>query len=187
MTKPHNLSTKFIHLFIGLLGMFFLILLDSCATFKEHQEIPLASKNPSQEISYTFFLAGGYGNAVDNSNKKLLERFISEINKSGKNSTVIFTGDNISTKTDSWTKDSTFVTEQMDLVKEFKGNTIFLPGNNEWKSYDLDKMEKVEDYLKDIDKDGIEVFPENGCPLEYKVINEDLDLILIDSKWFISN
>ena len=47
--------------------------------------------------------------------------------------------------------DSTLITEQMALVKDFKGKTIFLPGNNEWKSYELDKMERVEDYLVEID------------------------------------
>lgn len=184
MIKPHIKINKRI---ICCLGIISLVLLDSCATYKEHQKIPVVSKTTNQEISHTFFLAGGYGNAGHKGNGQLLERFRTEINNSGKNSTVIFTGDNISTESDSWTRDSTLVREQMELVKDFKGNTIFLPGNNEWKSYELDKMEKVEDYLKEIDKEGIEVFPENGCPLEYKVINDDLDLIIIDSKWFISN
>ncbi|MDC6405227.1 MULTISPECIES: ShlB/FhaC/HecB family hemolysin secretion/activation protein [Maribacter] len=186
MTKPHNHREKPIYFFYAVLCVVTL-LLNSCATYKEHREIPFVKSDPTEEPSYTLFLAGGYGNTSIISNNKLLERFRSEINKSGENSTVIFTGDNVSTELDSWAKDSTLITEQMALVKDFKGKTIFLPGNNEWKSYELDKMERVEDYLKEIDKEGIDVFPENGCPIEYKVINDDLDLILLDSKWFIAN
>ncbi|RRQ50644.1 hypothetical protein DZC72_08965 [Maribacter algicola] len=164
-----------------------LLFLDSCASFKEHQNIPDVPPGNTQNISYTFYLAGGFGNPSKTSNKRLLEKFRQEINKAHDNSMVIFTGDNISTEMGGWSKDSLLIREQINLVKDFKGNTIFLPGNNEWKSYELDKMERVEDYLKDVDLERIEAFPENGCPIEHKVINDDLDLILIDSKWFIAN
>ena len=75
----------------------------------------------------------------------------------------------------------------MDISSNFKGETVFLPGNNEWKSYKLNKIEKVENYLKDIERKNTAVTPNNGCPIDYRVINDDLDLILVDSKWFVSN
>ncbi|MFX0556502.1 hypothetical protein ACOCEA_06870 [Maribacter sp. CXY002] len=164
-----------------------IVLVASCATFKEQIKAPITSLNTAIKPSHTFFIAGGYGNESDISNANLLKAFKGQLEKAGPQSTIIFTGDNISTELNAWSKDSLMITKQLELVGNFKGNTIFLPGNNEWKSYELNKMELVEDYLKDIDKDGIAIFPENGCPIEYKVINDDLDLILIDSKWFVSN
>ncbi|MDC6389020.1 ShlB/FhaC/HecB family hemolysin secretion/activation protein [Maribacter sp. PR1] len=187
MTNPHSIKRILNKLTIPFMVIVVFLFSHSCATFKEHQRIPASSVDDNKEIMHTFYLAGGYGNVSEASNKKLLEKFKSEIGTSGENSTVIFTGDNVSATSNAWEKDSLLISEQIGLVEDFKGNTIFLPGNSEWKSYELDKMEKVEDYLKEIDLEGIEVFPENGCPIEYKVINDDLDLILIDSKWFISN
>ncbi len=186
MIRPHSRSNH-LPLKINQILCVGLLFFGSCASFKEHQNIPEVSPGNPQNISYTFYLAGGFGNPSKASNKQLLEKFRSEINTADDNSTVIFTGDNISTEMGDWSKDSLLIREQMELVRDFKGNTIFLPGNNEWKSYELDKMEKVEDYLKEIDKEGIDVFPENGCPIEYRVINDNLDLILLDSKWFIAN
>ena len=64
-------------------------------------------------------------------------------------------------------------------------------GNFEFKkpncSRQLDKIEKVENYLKEVERKNTAVVPNNGCPIDYRVINDDLDLILVDSKWFVSN
>ncbi len=163
------------------------LLFASCATYKEQIHVDIADVTTEKIPSYTFFIAGGYGNKLDDSNSELLKRFKSHLEKASSQSTVIFTGDNISTDLGAWEKDSTYINKHLELVANYKGETIFLPGNNEWKSFELDKMERVEDYLKDIDREGVAIFPDNGCPLEHKVINDDLDLILIDSKWFVAN
>ncbi|MFS4469754.1 ShlB/FhaC/HecB family hemolysin secretion/activation protein [Maribacter sp. 2210JD10-5] len=169
-------------------ALMLLIFLASCATYKEQQKQNLSTTESSKQIRYTFFIAGGYGNEGKTDNKDLLSTFKEQLTNAPENSTLIFTGDNIATLEENpWVKDSMLVEEQLKLVENYKGKTVFLPGNNEWKSYDLDKMERVEDLLKDKGLDDIQVFPENGCPIEHKVINDDLDLILIDSKWFISN
>ncbi|MGB3150806.1 MAG: metallophosphoesterase, partial [Maribacter sp.] len=163
------------------------VFINSCATYKENQNISFADKNYIAEPTYSFYIAGGFGNSSDNSNSILLEKFKEELNEASENSTLILTGDNISEEDGSWEKDSLLIDQQLHLVKNYKGKTVFMPGNNEWKSYELNKMERVEDYLKEIDLKDVAVFPENGCPIEYKVINDNLDLIILDSKWFVSN
>ncbi|WP_343487332.1 ShlB/FhaC/HecB family hemolysin secretion/activation protein [Allomuricauda sp. d1] len=166
--------------------LFSMALITSCATLKEQRIVrdsPATEKSPT----HTFFIAGGLGNAENNFNPQLLEAFKTQLQQSGANSTVIFTGDNITPEEQNWEADKALLNKHLNLVNEFKGNTIFIPGNNEWKAYDADKVERVEDFVKDIDKDDIKFFPENACPIEHKVINENLDLILIDSKWFITN
>lgn len=67
------------------------------------------------------------------------------------------------------------------------GEVVFLPGNNEWKSKDVVTIEKMEKYLDDLPTENDLVRPKNVCPLEYQQINDDLAVIYIDSKWFISD
>ena len=177
-----NLKTvKTFSLSIGLL------LLSSCATYKEQVNTMVEDKSYSNDITYSFYIAGGLGNGTSTPSNELLQRFKEELDKASENSTLVFTGDNITPETGNWDTDSDLINKQLDLSNSFKGETVFLPGNNEWKSYQLDKIEKVEDYLKEIERKNTAVVPNNGCPIDYRVINDDLDLILIDSKWFISN
>lgn len=165
-----------------------LLFVSSCATYHEQSNIHSDSTvENTNDITHTFYIAGGLGNASSVPNNALLQRFKEELDLATENSTLVFTGDNISPETNNWLIDSLFIQQQLDLSSNFKGETIFLPGNNEWKSYKLNKIEKVENYLKDVERQNTAVLPNNGCPIEHKVINNDLDLILVDSKWFVSN
>jgi len=136
---------------------------------------------------HSFYIAGGIGNMNEEGNSNMLNVLKEQLDSASENSTLIFTGDNVSEDEDNWEKDKIFLDRQLALTENFKGNTIFIPGNNEWKSYNTDKIEKVEEYLDDIDHDRLKFYPKNVCPIEHMVINEDLNLIIIDSKWFISN
>ena len=164
-----------------------LLLLSSCATFKEQGISNIVNETPSNTITYSFYIAGGLGNASGIPNHDLLKRFKQELNNASENSTLVLTGDNISPEIGNWKVDSLLVKQQLELSAGFKGETVFLPGNNEWKSYELDKIEKVENYLKEVERKNTAVVPNNGCPIDYRVINDELDLILVDSKWFVSN
>lgn len=165
-----------------------LFLLNSCATFKMQNTSDLLKNEVNKKtIAHTFYMAGGIGNLSDNEHTELLKSLKSQLSKADTNSTILFMGDNISEIENNWEKDKSLINEQLALVEGFKGNTIFIPGNNEWKSHNTKKVEKVEEYLDDLDNDRIKFFPKNTCPVEHKVLNDELDLILIDSKWFISN
>ncbi|WP_424003828.1 hypothetical protein [Maribacter sp. IgM3_T14_3] len=164
-----------------------LLLGSSCATFKEQSNINNDKSTADKEVTYSFYIAGGLGNSSSLPNKALLQRFKEELDQASENSTLLFTGDNISPETNNWDSDSLLIKTQLDVSSNFKGETVFLPGNNEWKSYELKKIEKVENLLKDIARENTAVIPNNGCPIEHRVINDDLDLIIVDSKWFVSN
>ena len=163
------------------------VLLTSCATFKPQYagDVKPTSKNPAPV--YSFYIAGGIGTTIQENKTEAMELLKSHLEKAEENSTLIFTGDNISSEGNNWEKDKALIDQQVALTKNFKGNTIFIPGNNEWKSFDSEKIEKVEKYLDDLGREDLKFYPKNVCPIEHKVINDDLDLILIDSKWFISN
>jgi len=165
-----------------------IFMLHSCATFQpQYTVIQLPNMVNEQQTEHTFFIAGGIGSMNADSDDKALDLLKGQLAVAKENSTMLFIGNNISEEEDNWERDKSLVVQQLQLVKDFKGNTIFIPGNNEWKSYNTNKIEKVEDYLKEIDSARVSIMPNNVCPVEHKIINDKLDLIVIDSKWFISN
>ena len=165
-----------------------ILFLAACATYTPQASSDLSEpKNLNNKAVHTFYIAGGIGNMDGKLNGETLAVLSSQLKQADSSSTLIFTGDNISQEENNWSADKAFIDQQLALTKNFKGNTIFIPGNNEWKNYNTEKIEKFEEYLDDKNLDGIKFYPKNVCPIEHKVINENLDLILIDSKWFISN
>lgn len=165
-----------------------LVLGNACATYSTQYKSTIPSKNKSDSAPvHTFYIAGGVGNMDNMANQKVLKVLKSQLDNAKEESTLIYTGDNISEMQDNWNVDKKLIDQQIALTENFKGKTIFIPGNNEWKSYNTGKIEEVEKYIKDLNKGSVDLFPENVCPIEHKVINDELDLILIDSKWFISN
>lgn len=170
-----------------LLFFVFVLLFSGCATFKLQKNVEVTSSKSNKDVVHTFFIAGGLGNSQENYPTSLLNRLERQLSVSGKETTLLFTGDNISPKVGNWEKDKELLKSQLRLTAQLKGKTVFIPGNNEWKSFNSNRVEQVEDFIKDQNAEDISFFPENACPIEHRVINETLDLILIDSKWFIAN
>ncbi|MET7030433.1 ShlB/FhaC/HecB family hemolysin secretion/activation protein [Sediminicola luteus] len=159
-----------------------------CATYREQKSLDLTIGGDTEEKAmHTFYIAGGLGNLKEGKKELVLNLLKDQLEKAPENSTMIFTGDNLSPKEDQWEFDKKRIEQQIGITDNFKGKTIFMPGDFEWKSFDADKMEKVEDLIKDKDIERLNVFPENACPLERIVLNDQLDMILIDSYWFVSN
>ena len=98
-----------------------LLFISSCATYKEqsniHSDLTVENTN---DITHTFYIAGGLGNASSVPNNALLQRFKEELDLATENSTLVFTGDNISSETNNWLIDSLFIQQQLDLSSNFK-------------------------------------------------------------------
>ncbi|MDC6351145.1 ShlB/FhaC/HecB family hemolysin secretion/activation protein [Zeaxanthinibacter sp. PT1] len=164
------------------------LLIAGCATFDVQKANDLrSSEQDKQDPEHTFYFVGGMGEVPLNSESPLLKQLQKTLAEAGPKSTLVFTGDNITENSEQWETNKALLEREIKLAKGFKGNTIFLPGNNEWKSYDADKMEKAEDYIKELDLSNIQVEPNNGCAIENFSVNDNLELILVDSKWFITN
>ncbi len=164
------------------------LILHGCATYEPQAGIA-AIKNPEerQNPEYSIFIAGGFGNSVDSENKQILELLEFQLQQANKESTLLLPGDYLSEGEGHGDRDKKLIETQLGLRRSFKGEIIFLPGNNEWKGKSLESLEKTEQYLKDEEIQVAAVLPENGCPIEHRVINDRLDMILIDSHWFTSN
>lgn len=171
-----------------------LLLISSCATFKpQYKYASTESSMPKSTIEHSFYFIGDAGNSPMGGSSKALVAFKKELSKASKNSTAIFLGDNIYEKglPKKSHPDRAFAEHQLNIqtaaVKDFKGETIFIPGNHDWYSDDGVKgVKRQENYIEKIL--GKNTFlPENGCPIESIHVSEDIELILIDSKWFMAN
>ncbi|WP_017257350.1 metallophosphoesterase [Pedobacter arcticus] len=189
----------------------------SCTTYKpfyaKSQKDWQKANNPdSLTLDYTVFLIGDVGKPsldVQEPTLKLMESQMYKIdtiiknlqdtviNKTSSNKdAVIFMGDNIyehgmpeADAVDRKEKEQ-LITEQLKVVKDFKGKRIFIPGNHDWNRSAYGGLEAVkrqeafvENYL-----DSTDVFlPSNGCagPVEVQM-NGNLVIIAIDSEWWLT-
>ncbi|CAM1356143.1 ShlB/FhaC/HecB family hemolysin secretion/activation protein [Tenacibaculum halocynthiae] len=169
------------------------IFITGCATYKAQYANNKAPKTikVNKELSHSFYLIGDAGNAGLGKNLLSLEYFQKDLQTSTKNSTALFLGDNIypigmpKKKTTERALAEHRLQIQIDAVKNFKGKTIFTPGNHDWYNglKGLKRQEKMVE--KALGKNSF--LPEKGCGLKKVNINDNLTLIIIDSKWFITD
>ena len=173
--------------------MVFLVF-NACATFKvqyandDYREI----KFPDKKIEHSFYLIGDAGNSPIGTESEALKLFREELSEASKNSTALFLGDNIYPKGLPNKSDHgrEFAEHQLDVqmssVENFKGNTIFIPGNHDWYSDGLKGLKRQENYIKDrLGK--LSFMPQNGCPIEKVDITDQIVLLIIDSEWYLTN
>lgn len=169
----------------------FLILVcafSACTTYKEQLSTSTNSiTNNKKTPVHTFYVAGGLGTTNSTTNQQILNKLQEQLKESNKQSTLLFVGDYTSENFENEALNKALLEKQLSIAKNFKGKTYFTPGDAEWSSKKTEQIEWVEDYIKDQKLKRVEVEPNNVCPLEYREVSEDIDMILIDSQWYISN
>lgn len=174
------------------------ITLFSCATHQlqlgaNSKKITNTNDKDSTKIAHRFFLIGDAGNADQENAQKILAALQKQLQQSDKNATLLFLGDNIYPKgmPDEKNKKAYALaheklTDQLAISKNFKGKTIFIPGNHDWYSgiTGLKRQQKIVTQYLDSKKGFL---PSDGCPIDDLKINENLCLITIDSEWFLEN
>ncbi|GAA3773983.1 metallophosphoesterase [Corallibacter vietnamensis] len=177
-------------------SLLIILILNACATYKtQYKQGEDQWRNElhgGKEIEHSFYLIGDAGNSPIGTKTKALQVFEEALNNAQKNSTAFFLGDNIYPKglPKEGAKGYEFAKHQLDVqldaVKNFKGRTIFLPGNHDWYSDGLKGLERQEDYIDDVlGKNSF--LPENGCAIENKTVTDNIELIFVDAKWYITN
>lgn len=180
--------SKFKFLFI------FQLILASCATNKLQVKLSENEKNhiSKSQIDHTFYLIGDAGLFSKDSLPDNLSAFKEELSKAKNNSTAIFLGDNIypkglPKKDDKGRKEAeSILNNQINTVSNFKGKTIFIPGNHDWYSEGVKGLKRQEEYIEEaLGKNTF--LPEKGCPIETLKIGKDIVLIIIDSEWYLTD
>ena len=190
MTKQLTMTLiKYISVFI------IILCLTACATYtpqyanEKHNEIQF----PIKDIDKTFYLVGDAGKSPMGGMSKALIAFNKHLEgKKTKGDYTIFLGDNIYPvglpKKDEKGRDAAenALNAQVKSISSFKGETLFIPGNHDWYSDGLKGLKREEKYIEDLV--GKNTFqPENGCPLESIDVSETIQLIVIDTQWYLEN
>lgn len=168
------------------------IFFNACATYyPQYKDLNWEKDLLQKDIAYSFYLIGDAGNSSLGTSSKALEGFKNALSKATEHSTAIFLGDNVYPKGLPKKNDQNrvFAEHQLNIqtaaVENFKGKTIFIPGNHDWYS-GIKGLKRQEDFIED--KLGKNTFlPENGCPIEKVDLSDEVVLIIIDSEWYLAD
>lgn len=174
---------------------FLLILFNACATYKVQYKNEADKSNvlPDKEINKKFYLIGDAGKSPEGGMSKALTAFKNHTaNIKTKDDYVIFLGDNIypaglPKKDEKGRKNAeNALNGQIKAVKDFDGEVLFIPGNHDWYANGLKGLKRQEKYIEEaLGKNTFQ--PENGCPLESIDVSDSIQLIAIDTQWYLEN
>ena len=192
-TKSLNITEAF-----GITGLFFLSILvfNSCGTtkpyYKQGKEIKENSEE-QKEITYSIFFIGDTGNAKLEQSDQVLNTLEYQLEKAGKNSAIMFLGDNIypdgmAPKNDSLERktDEAIITHALQALKNYNGRSFFIPGNHDWNN-GIEGLQAQEQFIEDYPYADAQFLPDNGCPGPVGVeLGKQWFVIILDSEWWIT-
>ena len=179
-----------------IITVFFISLFFSaCATYKAQyaNEDQLKSNFPDKDIDKTFYLIGDAGLSPQNGLSEGLKAFQDYISdKDTKGDYTVFLGDNIypsglpGKNHKNRASAENALNAQIKAVDNFKGKSIFIPGNHDWYSNGLKGLKREEQYIEDaLGKNTF--LPEDGCPLKSVDVSKTIQLIIVDTQWYLEN
>ncbi|MFB0902985.1 MAG: metallophosphoesterase [Nonlabens sp.] len=170
------------------------IILTGCASFKAQYKEKTSEFFPIKlEIEKSFYLIGDAGKSPIGGKSDGLLALESYIKYQATDKDyLIFLGDNIY-PTGMPEKDSKFrplaenhLDAQINVAKSFKGSTIFIPGNHDWYNQGLKNVEREKKYIEGaLDHKNIWK-PKVGCPISSIDISKRIQLIIVDSQWYLT-
>lgn len=178
--------------------IFIVLGLNSCATHKpqygkETNPPASAADVSAREPESKIFLIGDAGYANQPNSRGLLRIVDEKLKASGKNTSLIYLGDNIyplgmppkNAGPERQIAESS-LNNQMALAKSFNGKTYFIPGNHDW-YYGLQGLLDEEEFIKSGLKDKKAFLPGKGCGINDTKLSDNTVLIAIDSQWYLED
>ena len=177
----------------------FLILItivSACATYepqyKNSEEKP--SFPADKKVERTFYLVGDAGISPLNRMSDGLTIFNNYIKKNPTKASdhAIFLGDNI--YDDGMPAEGHpnrdiseyYMDKQFKALEDFKGQTYIIPGNHEYYSGGLIGLKREQEYVQK-HLDSLAFQPTGGCPLINFSVSENVELLIIDSQWYLED
>lgn len=145
-----------------------------------------------QEPVYSIFLIGDAGEPDSNPVLDILKAELAEVGSKG---AVVYLGDNIYPKGmppighELREMAEKSLDGQINAVKDFQGQKLFVPGNHDWaqgRDYGWEWLSYEEQYVEAA-LDSQNVFmPSGGCPGPVEVeLTDKITLIAMDTQWFL--
>jgi hypothetical protein len=180
----------------------------SCASYKTQyakEALPWqqSSPSPSLVLQHTMYLVGDGGNAYADKTP-VLGYLKTRLTSESQNSSILFLGDNIyeygmPPKEDEKLREAAEfnIIAQLKVLDSFKGRSIFLPGNHDWRGWGLDGLKRQENFIESYlnNKDGKPekenwenyFLPDDGCsgPVAVELKN-DVVVLVVDSQWWLA-
>jgi len=144
----------------------------------------------NNKIIHSVYITSNTGLRSNESNQKILSQIVEASQKEDSTSLVIV--GNLVPKEGYPNKDNGRDETEADLrknllnqIKDFKGNIVFTPGYNEWQKDAPDNLDDLESFLQDNSRG--EFWPNDGCPMKSESLSDEVQLIVVDSQWYIEN
>jgi len=178
---------------IAILSLF--LVFNACATFEAQykDEADKTNQLPNKEVEKTFYLIGDAGKSPQGGMSTALTIFNKyTADKDTKKDYTIFLGDNIYPEgmpaegEKGRAEAENGLNGQFMSLSNFKGKTLFIPGNHDWYSNGPEGLKDEEDFVEAALGAGT-FQPENGCPLEDFDIGDNIKLIVIDTQWYLED
>lgn len=190
--RPLKHSKIPVLLSISVVGVLF-----SCASLDpQHKstkgDSSVLSQGDQGQVAHTYYLIGNTSQANSKEEKAHFKAFKNVISEqSTKGSTLVFLGDNTkkglpkdtSSKRE---KEQKALTQQTDLIKDNKGNTVFIKGESDW-GRGYEGVKNLGQYLVETTGDKKVMLPRKVCGLERLKVNDETVLLVIDSQWYLEN
>ncbi|TBW26632.1 metallophosphoesterase [Gramella sp. KN1008] len=175
-----------------------LFLIFACATVepKYRDGEPQSDFNypETKEIEKSFYLLGDGGYSPPGGTSLGLiafKTFLDSVNKT--DNYTVFLGDNIypdgMPPKDSPEREAAEyrLDAQLDAIENYKGRVVVIPGNHDWYNEKLEGLERQKNYLAEKFEDILIWSPKIGCGMESIEITENIQLIVIDSQWYLED
>lgn len=152
-----------------------------------HMNGQQASSVSDKDISHTFYATGNIGTIENNENNSVLKAISSQM-INDENATLLLLGNNSSDKGFSKNEEEgkQNINSYSGILKSLSDRIVFIPGSSDWNS-GLKGLKRQEEYLENVFSNKNIFQPEKGCPLKKIKINEDVDVLILDSQWALSD
>ena len=130
----------------------------------------------AQEIEKSIFITG---NTWNTSNTEVLSQIALDA-KSLQNPMLLILGNAVPEK-----EFKNSIDKQLQLIKDFKKEAIFVVGNQEWSEVGHKRVKDIEKYIQKNSK--AKFYPDDSEPIKHNALGENVVLITVDSQWFLED
>jgi len=170
----------------------------SCANYKLNIDKPASDWGgqplPAKKLDYKVYLIGDAGASPEGKRSAALELLGQELEKAPKESAVVFLGNNAipeglpRKKAHGHDRAEHQLKAQLDILKNYKGQIVFLPGNYDWAADGVDGLRRQQEFIeKYLNREDV-FLPKDACSgPEVMELTKQLGLLIVDSQWYMAD